>query len=233
MNYRDTATKLAAWREQIAEIRGRMREAQASVEPEPVRDYEFTTPDGPVRLSQLFGDKRDLFVIHNMGRSCPACTLWADGFNGSYPHIADRAAFVVSSPDSPDVQRAFAASRGWRFPMVSHQGHQLCRGYGLPVGKRRLAAWRIRVQARRCTDPSHSRHQLPCRAMISARSGTCWICCPKVRTDGGRSLPTSDRSTLLLAGLRCRRAAYFRRQVTEELRPLDRARDDETMIVAG
>jgi len=75
----------------IAEIRGRMREAQASVEPEPVRDYEFTTPDGPVRLSQLFGDKRDLFVIHNMGRSCPACTLWADGFNGSYPHIADRA----------------------------------------------------------------------------------------------------------------------------------------------
>lgn len=130
MNYRDTASKLAAWREQIAEIRGRMREAQASVEPEPVRDYEFTTPDGPVRLSQLFGDKRDLFVIHNMGRSCPACTLWADGFNGSYPHIADRAAFVVSSPDSPDVQRAFAASRGWRFPMVSHQGTSFAEDMG-------------------------------------------------------------------------------------------------------
>jgi predicted dithiol-disulfide oxidoreductase (DUF899 family) len=136
MNYRDTATKLAAWREQIADIRGKMREAQASVEPEPVHDYEFTTPDGPVRLSQLFGDKRDLFVIHNMGRSCPACTLWADGFNGSYPHIADRAAFVVSSPDSPDVQRAFAASRGWRFPMVSHQGASFAEdmGYGSESG---------------------------------------------------------------------------------------------------
>ena len=35
---------------------------------------------------------------------------------------ADRAAFVVSSPDSPEVQREFAKSRGWRFPMVSHEG---------------------------------------------------------------------------------------------------------------
>ena len=122
MNYRDTAAKLAAWRGEIAELRRKMREAQASVEPEPVRDYEFATIEGPLRLSQLFGEKRDLFVIHNMGRSCPHCTLWADGFNGLYPHIADRAAFVVASPDPPDVQRGFATNRGWRFPMVSHQG---------------------------------------------------------------------------------------------------------------
>lgn len=122
MNYRDTAGKLAAYRDQIAELRRKMREAQASVEPEPVQDYEFATVEGSVRLSQLFGTKRDLFVIHNMGRSCPSCTLWADGFNGIYPHIADRAAFVVASPDPPDVQQSFAAGRGWRFPMVSHQG---------------------------------------------------------------------------------------------------------------
>jgi predicted dithiol-disulfide oxidoreductase (DUF899 family) len=104
MNYRDTAAKLAAYRGEIARLRRKMREAQASVEPEPVRDYEFATLEGPVRLSQLFGPKRDLFVIHNMGRSCPHCTLWADGFNGIYPHIADRAAFVIASPDPPDVQ---------------------------------------------------------------------------------------------------------------------------------
>jgi predicted dithiol-disulfide oxidoreductase (DUF899 family) len=122
MTYRDTAEKLAVWREQIAELRKKMREAQASVEPELVREYEFATKEGPKRLSQLFDGKRDLFVIHNMGRSCPSCTLWADGFNGIYPHIADRAAFVISSPDSTDVQQSFAASRGWRFPMVSHQG---------------------------------------------------------------------------------------------------------------
>ena len=135
MSYRDTAARLAAYRSQIAELRQKMREAQASVEPEPVRDYEFATPEGSVRLSQLFGGKQDLFVIHNMGRSCPHCTLWADGFNGLYPHIADRAAFVVSSPDPPDVQRSFAADRGWRFPMVSHQGSSFAADMGYHSAK--------------------------------------------------------------------------------------------------
>ena len=63
-----------------------------------------------------------LFVIHNMGTCCPSCTLWADGFNGVYLHLRNRAAFVLSSPDPPERQRKFAAERGWRFPMVSHQG---------------------------------------------------------------------------------------------------------------
>jgi len=130
MSYRDTAGQLAAYRAQIADLRQKMREAQSSVEPEPVRDYEFATLEGTVRLSQLFGVKRDLFVIHNMGRSCPQCTLWADGFNGIYPHIADRAAFVLTSPDPPDVQRSFAADRGWRFPMASHQGSSFAADMG-------------------------------------------------------------------------------------------------------
>src|SRR6476646_360425 len=135
MSYRDTAARLAAYRSQIAELRQKMREAQASVEPEPVRDYGFATPEGTMRLSQLFGGKQDLFVIHNMGRSCPHCTLWADGFNGLYPHIADRDAFVVSSPDAPDVQRSFAADRGWRFPMVSHQGSSFAADMGYHSAK--------------------------------------------------------------------------------------------------
>jgi predicted dithiol-disulfide oxidoreductase (DUF899 family) len=48
--------------------------------------------------------------------------LWADGFNGVYDHLRNRAAFVVSSPDEPARQREFAASRHWKFPMVSHRG---------------------------------------------------------------------------------------------------------------
>jgi predicted dithiol-disulfide oxidoreductase (DUF899 family) len=122
MSYRDNAATLAAYRGQIAELRARMREVQASIEPESVQDYGFGTPEGTVHLSDLFGDKRDLIVILNMGTSCPSCTLWADGFNGLYPHISDRAAFVVSSPDTPQVQQRFAAGRGWHFPMVSHAG---------------------------------------------------------------------------------------------------------------
>ena len=122
MGYRQTSQKLAGYRRQIAAIRKKMRAAQASAQPEEVRDYQFATPKGRVRLSALFGGKDDLIVIHNMGASCPYCTLWADGYNGIYAHLADRAAFVVSSPDAPATQRKFARGRGWRFPMVSHQG---------------------------------------------------------------------------------------------------------------
>jgi len=48
--------------------------------------------------------------------------LWVDGFNGACDHLASRAALAVSSPDPPALQQSVAASRGWRFPMVSHQG---------------------------------------------------------------------------------------------------------------
>jgi predicted dithiol-disulfide oxidoreductase (DUF899 family) len=120
MKYPDVNRKLADYRRQIAEIRDRMRETLAAVEPQEVKDYEFTNIDGPVRLSQLFGHHEDLIVIHNMGISCPSCTLWADGYNGIHQHVVTRAGFVVSSPDRPTVQMKFAESRGWKFPMVSH-----------------------------------------------------------------------------------------------------------------
>ena len=122
MNYTDTAKKLADYRRRIAEVRAEMREAQATADPQEVEDYRLATADGSVRLSELFGKHDDLIVIHNMGTSCAYCTLWADGYNGIYPHLADRAAFVISSPDAPEAQQKFAASRAWRFPMVSHQG---------------------------------------------------------------------------------------------------------------
>jgi predicted dithiol-disulfide oxidoreductase (DUF899 family) len=120
MRYANVNDKLADYRRQIAAIREQMRETLATVEPELVQDYAFTTQEGSVRLSQLFGDHEDLIVIHNMGVACSACTLWADGYNGLHSHVTSRVGFVVSSPDRPAVQRKIADSRGWKFPMVSH-----------------------------------------------------------------------------------------------------------------
>jgi predicted dithiol-disulfide oxidoreductase (DUF899 family) len=122
MKYTDVNGKLADYRRQIAAIRERMRETLATVEPEQVRDYDFSDTEGSVHLSQLFGDHDDLIVIHNMGVACPNCTLWADGYNGIHQHVVTRAGFVVTSPDRPAVQKRFAESRGWKFPMVSHVG---------------------------------------------------------------------------------------------------------------
>jgi predicted dithiol-disulfide oxidoreductase (DUF899 family) len=135
MKYSDAAARLAEYREQIVAVRERMRETLAAAEPQEVADYEFLTPDGPVRLSQLFGEHEHLIVVHNMGTSCPACTMWADGYNGIHHHVSSRAAFVVSSPDPPDVQQKFAAARGWKFPMVSHAGSTFAADMGFRGGK--------------------------------------------------------------------------------------------------
>jgi predicted dithiol-disulfide oxidoreductase (DUF899 family) len=120
MKYADVSGKLADYRRQIADIREKMRETLAATEPQEVKDYTFATPDGSVRLSELFGEHEDLIVVHNMGVACSYCTLWADGYNGIHQHVVSRAGFVVSSPDRPAVQKKFAESRGWKFPMVSH-----------------------------------------------------------------------------------------------------------------
>jgi len=122
MNYTDVNGKLADYRRQIADIREKMRDTLATVEPQEVQDYEFATSDGLVHLSELFGDQEDLILIHNMGTSCAYCTLWADGYNGIHQHVVKRAAFAVSSPDRPEIQKKIAQSRGWIFPMVSHAG---------------------------------------------------------------------------------------------------------------
>ena len=130
MSYAETMSAMAAKRQEITALRKELRDMQAAVEPQAVTDYEFAGRDGPVKLSALFGDKNELFVIHNMGTGCVYCTLWADGFNGVYDHLANRAAFVLTSPNTPEVQQQFARGRGWRFPMVSHQGSDFAKDMG-------------------------------------------------------------------------------------------------------
>lgn len=101
-----------------------------------VPDYELQASGGQtVKLSALFGEKNDLIVIHNMGASCPYCTLWADGFNGVAAHLQDRAAFIVVSPDTPEVQQQFAASRNWVFPLYSGHGSAFSQDMGYSFEK--------------------------------------------------------------------------------------------------
>ena len=51
MNYTDVNGKLADYRRQIADIRERMRDTLATVEPQQVEDYEFATIDPPASAS--------------------------------------------------------------------------------------------------------------------------------------------------------------------------------------
>jgi len=112
--------EIEALEQQVEATKLRLIEARRRRPKEPVQDYVFKTSEGTdVKLSELFGDKDDLIILHNMGTGCVYCTLWADGINGLTPHLSDRAAFVVTSPDKPEVQKRFAEKRNWVFRMVS------------------------------------------------------------------------------------------------------------------
>jgi len=112
--------KITALQSEIAKKRKEIEALREQAELEPVNDYTFKDWDGnEVTLSSLFGSSDELMVIHNMGKRCVYCTLWADGLNGFAGHLNSRAPFVVVSPDAPEVQQEFAESRGWQFKMVS------------------------------------------------------------------------------------------------------------------
>jgi predicted dithiol-disulfide oxidoreductase (DUF899 family) len=72
-----------------------------------------------VRLSELFAPGKDeLIVIHFMFGAdketpCSMCTLWADGYNGVAPHVADKVNFVLVGKAEIGKLRAWARGRGW------------------------------------------------------------------------------------------------------------------------
>lgn len=108
---------------QIQDLKQKAAELRRQRPREEIRDYQLLDSEGrEASLSTLFGDQRSLILVHNMGRQCSYCTMWADGFNGLLPHLESRAAFVLTSPDKPEGQKEFVQARGWNFPVYSTAG---------------------------------------------------------------------------------------------------------------
>ncbi len=120
---RELSVKYEELREQIVAARKR-------VPKEPVDNYVFETIKGNLTLIEMFGDKSDLIIIHNMGKSCPYCTLWADGLNGLVPHLENRTAMYLVNSDSPEIQKEFSESRNWNFKMASAQNNSFTQDMG-------------------------------------------------------------------------------------------------------
>lgn len=116
---------------EIEQKRKSILKLRSEMQLEPIADYALKDWNGnDVQLSSLLDERDELLVIHNMGKRCLYCTLWADGFNGSVLPISDRMPFVVVSPDAPNVQKEFAESRGWKFPMLSGHGTTFIKDLG-------------------------------------------------------------------------------------------------------
>lgn len=130
--------EIAEIEKQLYELTTKLNELRKVNTENEVPDYNFATLDGEVSLIDLFGDKEQLLAIHNMGQGCRYCTLWADGFNGFLPHLESAMSVVLVSKDSPEVQRRFANSRGWRFRLASHGGGQYIQDQTVMAGEQNV-----------------------------------------------------------------------------------------------
>lgn len=115
----------------VAKAKQKLSDAIAALPADPVEDWRLSRLDGTgVNLSELFGEKTELLVIHNMGRGCPYCSLWGDAMIGIAKHLQQRCSFVLCSNDPPEIIEEFRELRGWDFPCVSGYGS----GFALAMG---------------------------------------------------------------------------------------------------
>jgi predicted dithiol-disulfide oxidoreductase (DUF899 family) len=103
-------------------------------------DYVFDGTDGPVRMSELFGDKDTLYLYNFMYRPgekglalegpCPACTSIIDSVDGAAQHLTQAIAIAVIAKVPIERFRAWGDERGWRFaPLLSSANNTYNRDY--------------------------------------------------------------------------------------------------------
>ena len=123
--------EILALEEELMDKQKKIAALRRTMPPVRVKEYIFRSSDGKEkRLSELFEGKNELMLVHNMGKSCPYCTLWADEYNGVAHHLENRVPFVVISPDTPEVMNDFAKGRNWNFKIYSSAGNTFKKDVG-------------------------------------------------------------------------------------------------------
>lgn len=110
---------IANLQKEVRKLQKEMLAIRETLAPEEVSNYTFETKNGEKSLADFFGENYELLVIHNMGKACSYCSLWADGINGFTKQLLSRVPFVVVSPDDLATQKAIAEKRNWQFDMAS------------------------------------------------------------------------------------------------------------------
>jgi predicted dithiol-disulfide oxidoreductase (DUF899 family) len=89
------------------------------------KKYVFDGPNGKEMLADLFDGRSQLIVYHFMfgpdwAEGCQSCSLLADHFDGSVPHLNARDVTLVVVSRAPLAQiEAFKKRMGWNFKWVS------------------------------------------------------------------------------------------------------------------
>ncbi|HVW87309.1 MAG TPA: DUF899 family protein [Bryobacteraceae bacterium] len=81
------------------------------------QDFEFSAAAGPLRLSDLFGDKDTLLIYSMMfgpkrAAACPSCTSFITSWNGTAVNLRERAAMAVTARSPIERLLEFQKQRG-------------------------------------------------------------------------------------------------------------------------
>jgi predicted dithiol-disulfide oxidoreductase (DUF899 family) len=99
------------------------------------KDFEFSGEKGPVRFSELFGDK-DTLLIYSMMYGpkrkgpCPMCTSFLNSWNGTAINLRQRVAVVVTARSPIERLVEYKTQRGFtNLPFVSDSTGEYTRTY--------------------------------------------------------------------------------------------------------
>jgi predicted dithiol-disulfide oxidoreductase (DUF899 family) len=99
------------------------------------QDFEFASETGPVRLSNLFGNKDTLMVYSMMfgpqrTSPCPSCTSFLTSWNGSAVNLRERAAIAITARSPIERLKEYKQQRGLsHLPFLSDTSGDYTRTY--------------------------------------------------------------------------------------------------------
>ena len=101
------------------------------------KNYRFAGANGTVPFADLFAERSQLVVYHFMfgvdwEEGCPSCSLWADGFQGTLPHLAERDVTLVTvSTAGFERLSKFRKRMGWQHDWYSAMGPEFGRDFNV------------------------------------------------------------------------------------------------------
>lgn len=109
------------------------------------KDYRFHGPGGAVKLTDLFGSKRQLIVYHFMyapgwEEGCAGCSYLSDHVDGARQHFehADVSFCAISRGTLPELD-AYRKRMGWTFDWVSSHDTDFNADYGVSFTPEQVA----------------------------------------------------------------------------------------------
>ncbi|HEY1170706.1 MAG TPA: DUF899 domain-containing protein [Verrucomicrobiae bacterium] len=113
------------------------------------KDYVFDSPNGKVKLTDLFAGRKQLIVYHFMfgpdwQEGCPSCSFVSDHFDGALAHLEARDVTLVAVSRAALAKiEAFKGRMGWHFKWVSSSGSEFNHDFHVSFTAAELATGKV------------------------------------------------------------------------------------------